>query len=179
MQLVGEAGSDGLSIEQRKVGWVVPAYLRWHRAPAHAATLPAPPPNSVAPACPCSPTAALVHCRGDGCQPQRHVPGAWEDGRGTGRGVWRSMWRGMGLPLHPTPDSPTHQDEPTSGLDARAAAIVMRAVKNVALSGRTVMVVVRGGGEERIPTGGSHPSSSPLVASHAPYHSTPHPPCVS
>lgn len=33
-------------------------------------------------------------------------------------------------------------DEPTSGLDARAAAIVMRAVKNVALSGRTVMVVI-------------------------------------
>eukprot|EP00887_Chlorella_sp_A99_P001837 scaffold19.g1837.t1 len=31
-------------------------------------------------------------------------------------------------------------DEPTSGLDARAAAIVMRAVKNVALSNRTVMV---------------------------------------
>ncbi|KAF6263806.1 ABC-2 type transporter-domain-containing protein [Scenedesmus sp. NREL 46B-D3] len=33
-------------------------------------------------------------------------------------------------------------DEPTSGLDARAAAIVMRAVRNVALSGRTVMVTI-------------------------------------
>lgn len=37
-------------------------------------------------------------------------------------------------------------DEPTSGLDARAAAIVMRAVANVAASNRTVMVV-SGGGE--------------------------------
>lgn len=34
------------------------------------------------------------------------------------------------------------QDEPTSGLDARAAAIVMRAVKNVSLSNRTVMVTI-------------------------------------
>lgn len=34
------------------------------------------------------------------------------------------------------------QDEPTSGLDARAAAIVIRSVKSVAESGRTVMVVV-------------------------------------
>ena len=34
------------------------------------------------------------------------------------------------------------QDEPTSGLDARAAAIVIRSVKAVAESGRTVMVVV-------------------------------------
>ncbi|KAI3428353.1 hypothetical protein D9Q98_006733 [Chlorella vulgaris] len=33
-------------------------------------------------------------------------------------------------------------DEPTSGLDARAAAIVMRAVKNVSLSQRTVMVTI-------------------------------------
>eukprot|EP00892_Ulva_mutabilis_P008760 jgi/Ulvmu1/6256/UM028_0114.1 len=33
-------------------------------------------------------------------------------------------------------------DEPTSGLDARAAAIVIRSVKSVAQSGRTVMVVV-------------------------------------
>lgn len=33
-------------------------------------------------------------------------------------------------------------DEPTSGLDARAAAIVIRAVKNVALDGRTVMVTI-------------------------------------
>eukprot|EP00887_Chlorella_sp_A99_P006759 scaffold3.g6759.t1 len=37
---------------------------------------------------------------------------------------------------------PPAQDEPTSGLDARAAAIVMRAVKNVALSNRTVMVTI-------------------------------------
>ncbi len=33
-------------------------------------------------------------------------------------------------------------DEPTSGLDARAAAIVMRAVRNVANSNRTVMVTI-------------------------------------
>lgn len=33
-------------------------------------------------------------------------------------------------------------DEPTSGLDARAAATVMRAVKNVAINGRTVMVTI-------------------------------------
>jgi len=33
-------------------------------------------------------------------------------------------------------------DEPTSGLDARAAAIVMRAVKNVADTGRTVACTV-------------------------------------
>ncbi|GLC42336.1 hypothetical protein PLESTM_001322300 [Pleodorina starrii] len=33
-------------------------------------------------------------------------------------------------------------DEPTSGLDARAAAIVMRAVRNVARNGRTVMVTI-------------------------------------
>ncbi|KAM1961523.1 hypothetical protein ACFX16_021942 [Malus domestica] len=33
-------------------------------------------------------------------------------------------------------------DEPTSGLDARAAAIVMRAVKNVAATGRTVVCTI-------------------------------------
>ncbi|KAF8688234.1 hypothetical protein HU200_042359 [Digitaria exilis] len=33
-------------------------------------------------------------------------------------------------------------DEPTSGLDARAAAIVMRAVKNVAVTGRTVACTI-------------------------------------
>lgn len=33
-------------------------------------------------------------------------------------------------------------DEPTSGLDARAAAIVMRAVKNVAQTGRTVVCTI-------------------------------------
>jgi len=33
-------------------------------------------------------------------------------------------------------------DEPTSGLDARAAAIVMRAVKNVADTGRTVVCTI-------------------------------------
>jgi len=33
-------------------------------------------------------------------------------------------------------------DEPTSGLDARAAAIVMRAVKNVAGTGRTVVCTI-------------------------------------
>ncbi|MEW5312137.1 MAG: hypothetical protein WDW38_003787 [Sanguina aurantia] len=35
-------------------------------------------------------------------------------------------------------------DEPTSGLDARAAQIVMRAVRNVARSGRTVMPLLSG-----------------------------------
>lgn len=33
-------------------------------------------------------------------------------------------------------------DEPTSGLDARAAAIVMKAVRNVANNGRTVIVTI-------------------------------------
>ena len=33
-------------------------------------------------------------------------------------------------------------DEPTSGLDGRSAAIVVKAVKNVALNGRTVMVTI-------------------------------------
>jgi ABC-type multidrug transport system ATPase subunit len=33
-------------------------------------------------------------------------------------------------------------DEPTSGLDARAAAIVMRAVKNVTDTGRTVVCTI-------------------------------------
>lgn len=33
-------------------------------------------------------------------------------------------------------------DEPTSGLDARAAAIVIRAVKNVADTGRTVVCTI-------------------------------------
>ena len=33
-------------------------------------------------------------------------------------------------------------DEPTSGLDARAAAIVMRTVKNVADTGRTVVCTI-------------------------------------
>lgn len=37
---------------------------------------------------------------------------------------------------------PTMQDEPTSGLDARAAAVVMRAVQNVARGGRTVVVTM-------------------------------------
>lgn len=42
-----------------------------------------------------------------------------------------------------TPCPPaTRRDEPTSGLDARAAAIVMRAVKNVSLSNRTVVVTI-------------------------------------
>lgn len=33
-------------------------------------------------------------------------------------------------------------DEPTSGLDARAAAIVMRSVKNVSVTGRTVICTI-------------------------------------
>ncbi|XP_077217702.1 pleiotropic drug resistance protein 3-like isoform X2 [Tasmannia lanceolata] len=38
-------------------------------------------------------------------------------------------------------------DEPTSGLDARAAAIVMRAVKNVVDTGRTVLILMKRGGQ--------------------------------
>ncbi|KAM4118786.1 hypothetical protein ACJW30_03G008200 [Castanea mollissima] len=37
-------------------------------------------------------------------------------------------------------------DEPTTGLDARAAAIVMRAVKNVADTGRTILILLKSGG---------------------------------
>ncbi|WVZ11444.1 hypothetical protein V8G54_015974 [Vigna mungo] len=33
-------------------------------------------------------------------------------------------------------------DEPTSGLDARAAAVVMRAVKNVVVTGRTTVCTI-------------------------------------
>ena len=33
-------------------------------------------------------------------------------------------------------------DEPTSGLDARAAAIVMRAVKNIVETGRTIVCTI-------------------------------------
>ena len=33
-------------------------------------------------------------------------------------------------------------DEPTSGLDARAAAVVMRAVKNVVDTGRTIVCTI-------------------------------------
>ena len=33
-------------------------------------------------------------------------------------------------------------DEPTSGLDARAAAIVMRCIKNVSRSGRSILVTI-------------------------------------
>lgn len=33
-------------------------------------------------------------------------------------------------------------DEPTTGLDARAAAIVMRAVKNIAETGRTIVCTI-------------------------------------
>lgn len=35
-----------------------------------------------------------------------------------------------------------YADEPTSGLDARAAAVVIRAVRKIADSGRTVVVTV-------------------------------------
>uniref|UniRef100_A0A2N9GKW4 ABC transporter domain-containing protein n=1 Tax=Fagus sylvatica TaxID=28930 RepID=A0A2N9GKW4_FAGSY len=37
-------------------------------------------------------------------------------------------------------------DEPTTGLDARAAAIVMRAVKNVVDTGRTILIILKTGG---------------------------------
>ncbi|KAL8527705.1 hypothetical protein ACS0TY_005522 [Phlomoides rotata] len=37
-------------------------------------------------------------------------------------------------------------DEPTTGLDARAAAVVMRAVKNVANTGRTILLLLKAGG---------------------------------
>jgi hypothetical protein len=35
------------------------------------------------------------------------------------------------------------QDEPTTGLDARAAGMVMRAVRNTAATGRTVVCTIR------------------------------------
>ncbi|KAF7803822.1 pleiotropic drug resistance protein 3-like [Senna tora] len=37
-------------------------------------------------------------------------------------------------------------DEPTTGLDARAAAIVMRAIKNIAYTGRTILILLKSGG---------------------------------
>jgi len=46
-------------------------------------------------------------------------------------------------------------DEPTSGLDARAAAIVMRVVRNVAATGRTVICTIRAFHDRR--AGGTHP----------------------
>ncbi|THU63952.1 hypothetical protein C4D60_Mb01t21280 [Musa balbisiana] len=52
-------------------------------------------------------------------------------------------------------------DEPTSGLDARAAAIVMRAVKNVAETGRTLILMRRGG--ELIYTGPTGKHSSKVI----------------
>ncbi|KAF2320726.1 hypothetical protein GH714_030359 [Hevea brasiliensis] len=39
-------------------------------------------------------------------------------------------------------------DEPTSGLDARAAAIVMRTVRNTVDTGRTVLFLLKRGGQE-------------------------------
>ncbi|KAG8379880.1 hypothetical protein BUALT_Bualt07G0135300 [Buddleja alternifolia] len=39
-------------------------------------------------------------------------------------------------------------DEPTSGLDARAAAIVMRTVRNTVDTGRTVLLLMKRGGQE-------------------------------
>ncbi|RVW28719.1 Pleiotropic drug resistance protein 1 [Vitis vinifera] len=39
-------------------------------------------------------------------------------------------------------------DEPTSGLDARAAAIVMRTVRNTVDTGRTVLLLLKRGGQE-------------------------------
>ncbi|CAN1217741.1 ABC transporter G family member 33, partial [Linum perenne] len=37
-------------------------------------------------------------------------------------------------------------DEPTTGLDARSAAIVMRAVKNIVDTGRTILILLKAGG---------------------------------
>jgi len=47
----------------------------------------------------------------------------------------------IGVELVANP-SVVFMDEPTSGLDARAAVLVMNAVRNVALNGRTVMVTI-------------------------------------
>lgn len=47
----------------------------------------------------------------------------------------------IGVELVATP-SIIFMDEPTTGLDARAAAIVMRAVKNVADTGRTIVCTI-------------------------------------
>ncbi|KAL0319188.1 UNVERIFIED_CONTAM: Pleiotropic drug resistance protein 1 [Sesamum angustifolium] len=53
-------------------------------------------------------------------------------------------------------------DEPTSGLDARAAAIVMRTVRNTVDTGRTLLLMKRGGEEIRRATGSTllNPRSS-------------------
>ncbi len=46
-------------------------------------------------------------------------------------------------PLLPSPPTCRHRCQPArAGLDARAASIVMRAVRNVARNGRTVMVTI-------------------------------------
>ncbi len=42
----------------------------------------------------------------------------------------------------PEADPAAVQDEPTSGLDARAAAIVMRTVRNTVNTGRTVVCTI-------------------------------------
>ncbi|GMH32356.1 hypothetical protein BSKO_00190 [Bryopsis sp. KO-2023] len=60
---------------------------------------------------------------------------------GTGLSLEQSKRLSIAVELVANP-SVVFMDEPTSGLDARAAATVMRAVKNVALNGRTVMVTI-------------------------------------
>uniref|UniRef100_A0A7N2KZZ9 ABC transporter domain-containing protein n=1 Tax=Quercus lobata TaxID=97700 RepID=A0A7N2KZZ9_QUELO len=53
-------------------------------------------------------------------------------------------------------------DEPTTGLDARAAAIVMRTVRNMVDTGRTVLILLTQGGEE-IYVGPLGPGSCHLI----------------
>ena len=106
--------------------------------------------------------------------------GEWggREGRGGGERVQGSSCRTSSPPC-PHPPS----DEPTSGLDARNALMVMRVVRNVANTGRTVITTIhqpskelffmfdnllllqRGGWQVR---GGGWVASPPIVESRAP-----------
>jgi ABC-type multidrug transport system ATPase subunit/ABC-type multidrug transport system permease subunit len=63
------------------------------------------------------------------------------DPGGSGLSIEQRKRLSLGVELAASP-STIFMDEPTSGLDARAAAIVMRAIRNVGDSGRTVMVTI-------------------------------------
>jgi hypothetical protein len=63
---------------------------------------------------------------------------------GAGEGASVRVRRAAPLPTLPRRSAtpPPSQDEPTTGLDARAAAIVVRALKGIAATNRTVMVTM-------------------------------------
>lgn len=63
------------------------------------------------------------------------------EGGGQGLSIEQRKRLSIGVEMVANP-SVLFMDEPTSGLDARSAAIVMRAVRNVANSNRTVMVTI-------------------------------------